>query len=108
MLNYEEFNYGEKRVSADNDTVEMAIISGVVKPQAPSVSDLLGAIEWLATYQSGFEEDYEIEIAQSFANVIAFLDLTADSKLKRKAVNEAKRKYAKEHGLKVRQVRVQK
>jgi hypothetical protein len=107
-MNYEEYSYGTQRISADPDTVELAIINGLVKPQAPSDGDLLGAVEWLAIYGSGHETEGELQMAQSFANVIAFLELTVESRLKRKAVNEAKRNYAKEHGVKVRQVRMKK
>lgn len=107
-MDYETYSYGTQRVSADPDTVELAMINGLVKPKAPSNADLLGAVEWLAIYGSGHDTEGELEIAQSFANVIAFLELTVESRLKRKAVNEAKRNYAKEHGVKVRNVRIQK
>jgi hypothetical protein len=107
-MDYETYSYGTQRISADNDTVELALIEGLVKPQAPSNNDLLGAVEWLAIYGCGHETEGELEMAQSFANVIAFLELTVEARLKRKAVNQLKRNYAKEHGVKVRQVRIQK
>jgi len=102
-LDYKNYKYGNK-VSADSDTVETAILEGVVVPQAPEAHQLEHAAEWLALYAS----DDNIEIAQSFANVIAFLELTAQSKRGRAVLAEAKRRYAKEHGIKVSQVRVKK
>jgi hypothetical protein len=39
---------------------------------------------------------------------VAFLELTAKSKQKKTIIAEAKRKYAKEHGVKVSQVRIKK
>jgi len=102
-LDYSKFQYGTK-VSADTDTVEQAILDGVVIPKAPSAGDLRGAAEWLALYGS----DDNIELAQSFANVVAFLDLTAQSKENRTALAKAKREFAKANGIKVSQVRVKK
>jgi hypothetical protein len=107
-MNYETYDYGTTRVSADEDTVENAMIKGLVKPKAPNTTDLLGAIEWLAIYGCGHETENDLETAQSFANVIAFLELTVESRNKRKAVNDLKRNYAKEHGLKVSQVKIKK
>jgi hypothetical protein len=107
-LDYKKYDYGTTRASADDDTVEYAIIEGIVKPQAPSTTDLLFAAEWLALYSSGSTEDYEIECAQRLANVVAFLELTAQSKKNKQVLAEAKRKYAKEHGVKVSQVRIKK
>jgi hypothetical protein len=100
-MNYKNYNYGTELASADNDTVETAIVNGDVTPVAPSVSDLYGAAEWLALYASGDD----LEIAQSFANVIAFLQLTGEAKIQRKAINKAKRDYAQEKGIKFSQVR---
>jgi hypothetical protein len=103
-MNYKNYNYGTELASADTDTVETALMSGEVKPQAPSASDLRWALEWLATYQSA---DHT-ELAQAFGNVIAFLDLTAQSKEQRSNMAKAKKEYAKAHGIKVSQVRVKK
>jgi hypothetical protein len=75
-----------------------------VKPQAPSAIDLRGAAEWLALYAS---ED-NLDIAQSFANVIAFLELTAQSKENRSILAEAKKQFAKANGIPVSQVRIKK
>jgi hypothetical protein len=107
-LDYKNYDYGTQRVSADDDTVEYAIIEGIVKPVAPDANDLLFAAEWLALYSSGNEEDYEIECAQRLANVVAFLELTAQSKKNKQVLAEAKRQYAKKHGIKVSQVRINK
>ena len=107
-LDYKKYDYGTSRASSDDDTVEYAIIEGIVKPQAPSTTDLLFAAEWLALYASGSKEDYEIECAQRLANVVAFLELTAQSKKNKQNIAEAKRQYAKEHGVKVSQVRIKK
>jgi len=100
-MNYKNYNYGTELASADTDTVETAIVNGDVTPEAPSVSDLYRAAEWLALYASADD----LEIAQSFANVVAFLQLTGEAKIQRKAINEAKRTYAQEKGIKFSQVR---
>lgn len=101
-LDYKNWSYGDRFVSGDTDTVERALASGEVKVQAPSASDLRWALEWLAIYASA---DHK-ELAQAFGNVIAFLDLTANSKEKRSALAKAKKKYAEEKGIKVSQVRI--
>ena len=101
-LDYKNWSYGDTSISSDTDTVETALMSGEVKPQAPSASDLRWALEWLATYQSA---DHT-ELAQAFGNVIAFLELTAQSKEKRSVLAQAKKQYAKEKGIKVSQVRL--
>jgi flagellar biosynthesis component FlhA len=103
-FDYKNWSYGTRFVSADEDTVERALVSGEVKPQAPSPSDLRWALEWLAIYASS---DHK-ELAQAFGNVVAFLDLTAESKEKRSALAQAKKQYAKEKGIKVSQVRIKK
>ena len=103
-LDYQNWSYGERFVSADTDTVERALASGEVKPKAPSTSDLRWAAEWLAIYASA---DHK-ELAQAFGNVIAFLDLTAESKEKRQVLAKAKKKYSEENGIKVSQVRIKK
>ena len=51
-LDYKNWSYGNTAISADEDTVEKAIMNGVVKAQAPSASDLRWAAEWLALYAS--------------------------------------------------------
>lgn len=101
-LDYKNWSYGDTFVSSDEDTVERALVSGEVKVKAPSASDLRWAAEWLSIYASG---DHK-ELAQAFGNVIAFLDLTAESKDKRSVLAQAKKQYAKEKGIKVSQVRL--
>jgi hypothetical protein len=58
----------------------------------------------LALYDAGDD----LEVAQSFANVVAFLDSAANSKEKREVLAKAKKEYAKAHGIKVSQVRLKK
>ncbi len=100
-LNYKGFEWGD-RISADEDSVDRFLHEGLI-PQSPSVGDLHSAAEWIATYGSETAED-----AQGWANVVAFLILTAESKQKRSAIADAKRSYAKANGLKVSQVRIKK
>ena len=100
-LDYKGFEWGN-RISADEDSVDRFLHEGLI-PQSPSVGDLHSAAEWIATYGSETAED-----AQGWANVVAFLILTAESKQKRSAIAEAKRSYAKANGLKVSQVRIKK
>ena len=38
-LDYKNYDYGTTRASADDDTVEYAIIKGIVKPVAPDTND---------------------------------------------------------------------
>jgi len=101
-LDYKNWSYGDRFVSADEDTVERAIVNGEVKPQAPSASDLRWAAEWLAIYASAEHK----ELAQAFANCIAFMDLTAESKEKRSNLAQAKKKFAEANGIPVSQVRI--
>jgi flagellar biosynthesis component FlhA len=103
-LDYKNWSYGNISISSDTDTVEKALMNGEVKVEAPSASGLRWALEWLATYQSS---DHT-ELAQAFGNVIAFLDLTAQSKEKRSNLAQAKREFAKEKGIPVSQVRINK
>lgn len=103
MLDYKNYDASGWAVSSDEDAVGVLMQNKTITTYtAPTKSDLLGAAEWLATYQ--VMDD--LELAQSLANVIAFLDLHAQAKIKRNAINEMKRQYAKENGLKFRQVRV--
>lgn len=103
-LDYKNWSYGTRNVSADTDTVERALMNGVVKPESPSPADLYWAAEWLAIYNCDDNE----ELAQAFGNVIAFLDLTAKSKEQRSVLAQAKKQYAKEKGIPVSQVRIKK
>jgi hypothetical protein len=99
-LDYKGFEWGN-RISSDYESVDRFLHEKIVVPESPSVGDLHGAAEWLATYGAENAED-----AQGWANVVAFLILTAESKQKRSAVAEAKRKFAKEKGIPVSQVRI--
>ena len=101
-LDYKNWSYGDTSISSDTDTVERALMSGEVKVEAPSASDLRWALEWLAIYQSS---DHK-EVAQAFGNVIAFLELTAQSKEKRSNLAQAKKKFAEANGIPVSQVRI--
>jgi hypothetical protein len=100
---YKDFEW-KTQISADEGTVDNYLFRGEVKPVAPSKGDLWRALEWLALYDAGDD----LEVAQSFANVIGFLDSAANSKEKREILAEAKREYAKTHGIKVSQVRLKK
>lgn len=101
-LDYKGFEWGE-RISSDYESVDRFLHEKIVVPESPSIADLNGAAEWLALYASETAED-----AQGWANVVAFLILTAESKQKRSAVAEAKRQFAKEKGIPVSQVRIKK
>jgi hypothetical protein len=72
-LDYKGFEWGN-RISSDEDSVDRFLHEGLV-PESPSVGDLHSAAEWLATYGAENAED-----AQGWANVVAFLILTAESK----------------------------
>lgn len=96
---YDEFKW-DARISADDDTVDRFLYEGMYV-EAPSISDLNTAIEWLALY--GAEDTH---IAEPYANVIAFLAKTIEEKESRRALAEAKRTYARENGIPVSQVRV--
>lgn len=95
------FQWGD-RISGDDGTVDHYLHEGTVTPQAPSESDLVTAIEWLALYVA----DDDPEIAQRFANVIGMLDRKVNEKQQRAATAQAKREYAAAHGIPVSQVRV--
>jgi hypothetical protein len=100
---YKDFEW-KTQISADEGTVDNYLFRGDVKPVAPDKGDLWRALEWLALYDAGDD----LEVAQSLANVVAFLSFTADTKEKREVIAEAKRQYAKAHGIKVSQVRLKK
>jgi hypothetical protein len=99
-LDYKGFEWGN-RITSDYESVDRFLHEKVVVPQSPSVGDLHSAAEWLATYASETAED-----AQGWANVVAFLILTAESKEKRSALAKAKKKFAEEKGIPVSQVRI--
>lgn len=102
-LDYKNYSGNGWAVCADDDSVGELMHNGTLNNySAPSSSDLLGAAEWIAT----FCVSDDLELAQEMANVIAFLELTAKSRDKKKALNEAKRRYASEKGIKFNQVKV--
>jgi len=104
-MNYETYQSIGNAVSSDSDAVGVLMDEGTIsKVTSPSDNDLALAIEWIATYQVGDD----LEVAQKFANVIAFLDLTIQTKNQRRILAEAKRQYAKQHGVKVSQVKIMK
>jgi hypothetical protein len=104
-LDYKSYKSVNNAVSSDDDAVGVLMDEGVIESvSAPSENDLMTALEWLATYQVGGD----LEFAQKLANVIAFLDLTIQSKSNRKVLTEAKRQYAAAHGIKVSQVKLKK
>jgi hypothetical protein len=98
-LDYKGFEWGN-RISSDEDSVDRFLHEGLV-PQSPSVGDLHSAAEWLATYGAENSDD-----AQGWANVVAFLILTAESKEKRSVLAQAKKKFAEANGIPVSQVRI--
>jgi hypothetical protein len=100
-LDYKGFEWGN-RITSDEDSVDRFLHEGLVA-QAPSVGDLHSAAEWLATYGAENAED-----AQGWANVVAFLILTAESKENRSALAKAKKKFAQENGIPVSRVRINK
>ena len=101
--NYKNFEW-KTQISADEGTVDNYLFRGDVKPVAPDKGDLWIALEWLALYDAGDD----LEVAQSLANVVAFLSIAADAKENREILVEEKREYAKAHGIKVSQVRLKK
>jgi hypothetical protein len=100
---YKNFKW-ETQISSDEGTVDNYLFRGDVKPVAPDKGDLWRALEWLALYDAGDS----VEIAQSLANVVAFLSFAADTKEKREILAKAKKQYAEAHGIKVSQVRLKK
>ena len=93
----------KNRAWESDTSVEGWIANGHITAKTPTVSDLAFAAEWLG----GYEAD-DSETAQALANVIAFLDRTAEQKRNRTALAAAKRDYAAEHGIPVSQVRIRK
>ena len=100
---YKDFEWNTQ-ISADEGTVDNYLFRGDIKPVSPDKGDLWRALEWLALYDA----DDDVEVAQSLANVVAFLSIAADTKEKRENLAEAKKEYAKAHGIKVSQVRLKK
>lgn len=109
MKDYKNWKYENTfstPMSADNDTIDSIARKIEVEVQAPSQSDMEYAMEWLALYSVGTDSEITDPRWQAFLNVIAFLDMTIDSKNARQALNAKKREYAEANGISVRQVRV--
>lgn len=105
MSKYDTWNWADSYpdpISADEGTICNRLLRNEIVAQAPSVSDLISAIQWLALYDGYDNTDENI---QAFTNVIAFLSLTIDSKNMRSALNQAKRVYAQQNNVKFNQVR---
>jgi hypothetical protein len=104
-LDYKNYKSEGNAVSSDSDAVGNLMDNGIItEVKAPTEAQLFLAMDWLSTYQ--VMDD--MRVAQDIANVIAFLDLTVQSKNKRKVLSEAKRQYAATHGIKVSQVKLKK
>lgn len=95
--------YWDRRVTADADTVDAHLFARTIIPQAADSCDLITAAEWLSTYGA---ENADDPVAQSMANVIAFLLRKADQQTHRANLAAAKREYAAAHGIPVSAVRV--
>lgn len=110
MKDYKNWKYENvfpNSISGDNDTIDTMARHITVEVKAPSQADMEYVMEWLALYSVGNDESEITDPRfQAFLNVIAFLDMTIDSKMARKALNAKKREYAEANGISVRQVRV--
>ena len=103
-MDYKNWKHDYQPICADVESVDYIMQNNEYEAKAPTVADLNTAAEWLAMYCTG-EQD---EIFQGLVNVIAFLDMTIKAKEQKQALTAAKRAYAKQHGLKISQVRVKK
>jgi len=72
-----------------------------LQPQPASIDDLAFAADWLGSYETDDEKT-----AQQLINAINFLQQQIAIKHRKIAVNEVKRNYAKEHGVKFSQVKL--
>lgn len=109
MSKYTNWDFNESyptQISADEGTIANRFRRNEIQVQAPSAGDLQSAIEWLALYDAGTDDDSVDSNVQALANVIAFLDMTVSSKYQRQAVNEAKRAFAQQNNVKFNQVRL--
>jgi len=111
MKDYKNWKYENafpNVMSADSDTIDNVARNTEVEVQAPSASDMEYVMEWLALYSVGTDDEMSDPRFKAFLNVIAYLDMTIDSKNYRQALNARKREYAEANGISVRQVRVTK
>jgi hypothetical protein len=92
-----------QRISSEEEVVDRFLYEGTVKPEPASDGDLETAIEWLALYGAGTEEE-----AQAYANVIGFLEGQLQARAKRRRTNDLKRAYAQYNGVSFKQVRIKK
>lgn len=82
-----------------NDLIE----SKSITPQKASIQDLALSAGWCASYELNEGDE---DMAQALFNTINFLEIEIAKRIKAKNLATAKRAYAKEHGLKISQVRV--
>lgn len=73
-----------------------------LEAQKATISDLLFAADWLGAYETDDQET-----AQQLTNAINFLVQHIGSKQRRTAINNKKREYAQQNGIKFSQVKVQ-
>jgi hypothetical protein len=71
--------------------------------QNASINDLEMAIDWIGSLETD-----DSEVAQSMINAINFISKQIFAKQRKVAVNEAKREYAKENGVKFSQIKLTK
>jgi hypothetical protein len=74
-----------------------------LEPKPVSIDDLAFAADWLGQYETDDEQS-----AQQLTNAINFIMQQISSKQHRIAVNNLKRNYAKENGVKFSQVKITK
>lgn len=99
-MNFKNWKHNWEPISADSDTVDYIMQNNEYEAKPPTESDLSSAATWLALYAV----EYQNEHFQSLLNVIAYLEMSADQK----RLQEAKKQFAKERGIKVSQVRIKK
>ena len=71
--------------------------------QSASIDDLEMAIDWIGSLETD-----DSEVAQSMINAMNFIVKQISAKQRKVAINEAKRNYAKENGVKFSQVKISK
>jgi hypothetical protein len=74
-----------------------------LEAQPASIDDLAFAADWLGSYET--DDD---EVAQQLTNAMNFLVQQISIKQHKISVNEAKRRYAKENGVKFSEVKLTK
>jgi hypothetical protein len=71
--------------------------------QSASIDDLEMAIDWIGSLETD-----DSEVAQSMVNAMNFIVKQISAKQRKVAINEAKRNYAKENGVKFSQIKISK